>query len=594
MTKIVEEVEIRADASQAKRESTAFEKALTGAFLKANIAAEALSKAIAGVSGFISDGVKSALEYHDTNIKLRAALQITGHAVEANVRAMNAQSAAMELNTGISDEIIRGMQAQAIAMGVGAERVDAFTRAAIALNASMGLDLNSSMRNLLKTMSGMKGELGEVLPFLRGMTEEELRSGKAIDEVNKRLGEFVTAMGEGEGGRVRKASAQWESLKEQIVLTGMALNDMLGSKEAGKSLLERVTDALLILERRGVGALVGANDKEASNMANALRALDQNAARLESMFADMKNRGIIPKGINSLSELVEMQSLMRDAGVAEMSPRPSGATPSESSASRAAAIAAKAAQEKALSDELERSKEYARKQIAIEAQRASDTLVLENMVADGRREIAENNAIRIADIEIRENERALEAKRMHAEKEDALRARMIQNTTSYISFATNSIMDGFEQAIESGRISGQEIAKQLLRGLGRMMIAHGIANHLQAGASIAMKKGIPDQGDIALAAVGTAQIAAGGTLWAGGLLLSSPKGGGISGGSAASGGADGFGVARMTSGGGFSSGGSSSSGGGNITMVFNGPTTAAEVGVAIEKARGAARSEGLI
>lgn len=137
--------------------------------------------------GVMLDGIKSNIEYQRTTELLRRALADSGHEVESNTAAIQALAGAQEIQTGVSDEVTRGLYAMALNMGVGVEKTQAMVEAAIRLNKAYGIDLNSAMTNLGKTLSGQKGELAERIAQIRDLTDEELKSGKAIDIINQSL-----------------------------------------------------------------------------------------------------------------------------------------------------------------------------------------------------------------------------------------------------------------------------------------------------------------------------------------------------------------------------------------------------------------------
>ena len=43
------------------------------------------------------------------------------------------------------------------------------------------MTLESAVRNTAKTFSGLAGELGELVPQLRGLTAEEIQTGKEVE-----------------------------------------------------------------------------------------------------------------------------------------------------------------------------------------------------------------------------------------------------------------------------------------------------------------------------------------------------------------------------------------------------------------------------
>lgn len=97
----------------------------------------------------------------------------------------------MQKLTGISDETWESVGAMGLNMGIAATKIRDATKAAGILNLVFGYDTNSMMRNLAKTTAGLTGELGEMLPFLRELSAEELKNGAAIDLVIEKYGDYA-------------------------------------------------------------------------------------------------------------------------------------------------------------------------------------------------------------------------------------------------------------------------------------------------------------------------------------------------------------------------------------------------------------------
>ena len=94
------------------------------------------------------------------------------------------QAAELQSRTIYGDEVIIEQQAFLAALGLTEQQIGSTINAAIQLSAALGIDLNSAVRNLAKTYSGLAGELGESIPALRNLTAEEMKAGGAIAYVN--------------------------------------------------------------------------------------------------------------------------------------------------------------------------------------------------------------------------------------------------------------------------------------------------------------------------------------------------------------------------------------------------------------------------
>ncbi len=93
----------------------------------------------------------------------------------------------MQANSTIGDEVI--LQQTALARNYAAtnEQAQELIAAALDLSAATGQSLDTSVRNLGKSLSGLLGELGEAVPITRSLTQEQLKAGGAIKLLSERF-----------------------------------------------------------------------------------------------------------------------------------------------------------------------------------------------------------------------------------------------------------------------------------------------------------------------------------------------------------------------------------------------------------------------
>lgn len=106
------------------------------------------------------------------------------------------QAGELQSRSLYGDEVIIEQQAYLAALGMSEQQINDTIEAAAQLAAALGMDLNSAVRNLAKTYSGMTGELGESVPALRELTAEELKAGAAIEYVNENYKGFAETAAE--------------------------------------------------------------------------------------------------------------------------------------------------------------------------------------------------------------------------------------------------------------------------------------------------------------------------------------------------------------------------------------------------------------
>ena len=181
---------------------------LTGAINNVGKAAGIASAAYFGAKGLISafSGVIEASARQEQAEKaLEGALGNTSSAL------LNQASALQQVTTA-GDEAIIEQQAFLASLKFTEDQIKTIIPVALDLSAATGISLESAVRNTSKTFSGLAGELGELVPQLRELTQEEMKAGKAVEV----LGELF------EG----QASKQAETLSGALIQASNAAGDL--------------------------------------------------------------------------------------------------------------------------------------------------------------------------------------------------------------------------------------------------------------------------------------------------------------------------------------------------------------------------------
>lgn len=115
--------------------------------------------------------------------KLNTSLRNMGVFTEETSKSLQNFASALQAQSTIGDEVVLDQLAFAQAMGASVDQSKQILTAAADMSSALGIDLNSAVRNISKTLGGMKGELGEMLPEMQNLTKEQLQQGAAIDIV---------------------------------------------------------------------------------------------------------------------------------------------------------------------------------------------------------------------------------------------------------------------------------------------------------------------------------------------------------------------------------------------------------------------------
>lgn len=141
-----------------------------------------------------------------------------------------AQAAQLQSKSIYGDETIIEQQAFLAALGLTERQIGSTINAAVQLSAALGMDLNSATRNLAKTYSGLAGELGESIPALRNLTEEQMKAGGAIEYVNANYKGFAETAAQTGMGPLQQLKNSLGDLAEQFGMVLVPVIQKLATK----------------------------------------------------------------------------------------------------------------------------------------------------------------------------------------------------------------------------------------------------------------------------------------------------------------------------------------------------------------------------
>lgn len=137
-----------------------------------------------------------------------------------------ASASELQARSTLGDEVVIEQQAFLAALGLSEEQINSTIEAAAQLSAALGMDMNSAVRNLAKTYSGLAGELGESIPALRNLTAEEMKAGGAIKYVNDNYKGFAETAAQTGTGSLMQLKNSLGDVAEKI---GQALLPAINS-----------------------------------------------------------------------------------------------------------------------------------------------------------------------------------------------------------------------------------------------------------------------------------------------------------------------------------------------------------------------------
>lgn len=146
--------------------------------------------AVAVIAGALStrEIIEAASIQQDAINQLNASLQTAGTFSADASQSFQDLSASLQAQSVIGDEVIIQQAALARNFTRSNKEAERLVATAVDLSAATGISLDSAVRNLGKTLSGLTGELGEAVPQIRNLTAEQLKAGEAINVLAERFG----------------------------------------------------------------------------------------------------------------------------------------------------------------------------------------------------------------------------------------------------------------------------------------------------------------------------------------------------------------------------------------------------------------------
>lgn len=187
-----------------------------GAAVGAAIAGAAALAAARKVGQVVLQGIEDAIVQAEAVNKLNNALATTGQFSASASRDLQKFASELQGVTRFGDEALIGQIAFAQSMGASVEQSKQIVAAATDMSTALDIDLNSAVRNISKTLGGYAGELGEVIPALKGLTKEQLQAGEGITLLANQYSQFAELSAKTFAGRLEQLQNTFGDLSEKI------------------------------------------------------------------------------------------------------------------------------------------------------------------------------------------------------------------------------------------------------------------------------------------------------------------------------------------------------------------------------------------
>lgn len=357
-------IKIKADAKEAENGINSVTKKL-GDFNK-TLSSTKTASFVTSISGIakafslVSAGLKKAgaaiKELNETAlVQIKAEKQLETAA--KNNPYLNAQSVrqlknfASELqNIGtIGDEQLLPLMAQLAAAGRTQAEIQEIMSAALDVSASGVMSIESAVKNLNKTFSGLSGELGESVPQIKNLTKEQLKNGEAVKVIAKQYKGMAEETAKATGSGIQLSNAVGD-LKEQL---GMGWVKIIAPvQRLFTNLVNKVTEAIkLVNEFLGFSTEIDIKPSDAAyrdwqNLKKEVGALSEEISATEKHLESIKER--TDDLINDEEELAKAQKRIN-----ELKAIPQADRTKEERSELTSLIKAKARYKKSLKEEVD-------------------------------------------------------------------------------------------------------------------------------------------------------------------------------------------------------------------------------------------------
>lgn len=267
-----------------------FDSSVGRGFKKLALTAAGVGATIAGAL-FSRASIRAAIEQEDAVNRLNSALFQNGEFSQRASQDLQNFASELQATTRFGDEAVIAQLAYSKSLGVSTEQSKALIEASANLSAALGISLETANRNLVKSLSGLAGELGELVPGLRDLTAEQLKAGGAVDLVGQKFAGFAERDVQTFSGRIQQAQNSFDGLLKTIgflVTQNPAVIKAIGILSQGfQELNKLIVDNSKIFKSLVADVFVGVVSA-AEFVANGINSIAQAFVRLQGFGRDIE------------------------------------------------------------------------------------------------------------------------------------------------------------------------------------------------------------------------------------------------------------------------------------------------------------------
>ena len=256
-------------------------KGLIGSVANVTLAMQGLTKSFSTVIKFAKDVGKAINEcteaYKGQAIAERAldtAIQNNPFISGESSKALKQFASDMQRVSNYGDEELIPMMTNLVSLGRTESEVMQIMSVAMDMSAGMGISLDTAITQLNATLNGNIGRLGQQNAELKGLTEEELKQGKAIEilgekfkglssataDTSKQLqnikGDFKEALGQFTLPSSDLWNKFWAGFYQKGIEAINKINAFMDSQIIGKKLANAITEQIARINPADIGGRV--------------------------------------------------------------------------------------------------------------------------------------------------------------------------------------------------------------------------------------------------------------------------------------------------------------------------------------------------
>lgn len=177
-------------------------------FANTNIGLSTLKDTAGLLKGIYDDLTESYRVQAQAETQLEAAAKNNPYLLSESVTKLKNYASEIQSISTYGDEQLIPFMAQLASAGRTEAEIMEIMSASVDLAASGSMSLDSAVKNLNKTYSGLSGELGETNPQIKALTAEQLKSGQAV--------KIIASQYKGMASEVAKATGTSQQLKNAM------------------------------------------------------------------------------------------------------------------------------------------------------------------------------------------------------------------------------------------------------------------------------------------------------------------------------------------------------------------------------------------